>query len=695
MPKRKKNEGIDAERISDLFAKYGVAVPDELATKAPTIRGADDVYITSREYKIFTREEPSYWKKQYEKLCGRAEKILPVTIPDEDYKALVKAIEITELKVTPTGISSFSLFVLFGTILVALFMFFFSVLLTILVGILGYSLYSYLRNYPIRKVQDAQIKASGESILAVLYLVIYMRHTPNLEAAVKFASDNLTGTLANSFRKLLWDVQSRKYKNVSEAFDSYTEEWGKFNKPFTDSIYLIEASLYQTDAERRKELLNRALDRILDGTFDDMSQYAHGLKTPVDTLYTIGIILPVLGLVMFPMMAAFMSDVLPTTSLVILYNIFLPVLVYMFEKMIFTKRPVGFPVPDISGHPDVPRPGYFRWGKKEVKAFPIAVAIFVLFSLPFIAYIQNPPTTPSEIDVAVSMLPILGLGGAVYFYTKKLSSARMKIMKEVTRIERDLSDALFQLGMRIGEGYPPEVAIQRVKEVMRNTEVANFFEIIIGNMKRLGHSFEQAIFDRNYGAIRLYPSPMLKSVMEVLVSSSKKSLEITSVSLINIARYLQNIDRINSKIQDILSETVSGLKFQASVITPIITGVVVGMTSLIIIIVSMLSSKIEELSAASGGQVGPWALGLFAASGATPLYIFQPIVGIYLLQVVILIAILDADIETNGHPIWRNASIASLTLPAVILYTVIGLLLTIVFGGLGKLSLAVGGNFGV
>jgi len=683
-------EGVTDELVEKLFKKYGANKPTEEEMKMSA-----ETYIRSREYKIFTKREENKWVRRYEKWCAKAQKILPVSVTEEEKKIVNKAIEISDLKVTPEGVASFS-FIVFAIFLVfSLITALISPLFMILFAVIGYAVFNYLKKYPKKAVENAQVKASGETILAVLYLVIYMRHTPNMEAAVKFASDNLTGPLANSFRKLLWDVQSRKYKNISEALDAYTKEWGEFNKPFTDAIYLIESSMYQTKEEHRKDLLNRALDRILDGTFERMSTYAHSLKTPVDTIYTMGIILPVLGLVMFPMLAAFMSDMVKPQTIAIFYNIMLPIFVLFFEKLIFMKRPVGFPTPDISNHPDMPKKGCFKMGGKNVKAWPISLLILLIGVIPFIMYLTNAPSQPSEKDIFISLLPIFGIAFSIWFYTKNISAPRLKILKKVTSVEKELADALFQLGMRIGEGNPPEIAVQKVAAVMRESETAMFFKKITVNMKRLGYSFERAIFDENYGAILFYPSPMLKSVMEVLVSSSNKSLEVAAVSMINIARYLQNIGRINDKVVDILSDTVSGIKFQASVITPIVSGVVVGLTSLIIIILSLLSSKMEELSALSGGDLGPWALGMFSMSGSVPLYLFQPIVGIYLIEIVLLIGSLDADIETNGHPLYRNNIISKLILPAVIIYAIVGVALTVIFGGLGKAALAIGGSFGV
>ena len=46
-----------------------------------------------------------------------------------------------------------------------------------------------------------RLDASSEMVLCIFYIVTYMRHTSNLENALKFASDHLTGPLALDLKK--------------------------------------------------------------------------------------------------------------------------------------------------------------------------------------------------------------------------------------------------------------------------------------------------------------------------------------------------------------------------------------------------------------------------------------------------------------------------------------------------------------
>ena len=88
----------------------------------------------------------------------------------------------------------------------------------------------YLRNYPKRLLRIRRSKVGTEMILAVLYIVIYMKNISNLEAAIKFAAENLEGPLPNDFAKLLWDVSVKNYTDIIDALSNYLEQWKDYNE---------------------------------------------------------------------------------------------------------------------------------------------------------------------------------------------------------------------------------------------------------------------------------------------------------------------------------------------------------------------------------------------------------------------------------------------------------------------------------
>ena len=77
------------------------------------------------------------------------------------------------------------------------------------------------------------------------------------------------------------------------------DTWKKWNIEFIEAFHLIEGSLYEGEESRRLNALDKSLDVILDETYEKMLHYAHNLQNPITMLHMLGIILPILGLVIF------------------------------------------------------------------------------------------------------------------------------------------------------------------------------------------------------------------------------------------------------------------------------------------------------------------------------------------------------------------------------------------------------------
>jgi hypothetical protein len=90
-------------------------------------------------------------------------------------------------------------------------------------------------------------------------------------------------------------------------------------------------------------------------------------------------------------------------------------------------------------------------------------------------------------------------------------------------------------------------------------------------MKMLGFTFGQAFFDKEYGAIRYYPSRLIKSIMKTVVESTKKGVGTASVAMLSISKYLKGLHDTQEEVQENLSDTLNSLKFQSYFLTPLIS----------------------------------------------------------------------------------------------------------------------------
>src|SRR3989344_3553105 len=516
---------LDKEKLLSLMEIYKKHLEKELGAKIEDAPAKS----TTKEYQEFKADFLPKHMTIYEKLCNLSEKIIKIKPDPKRAAEIQEAIDIIHLGITPTGAVSFSILIpivsaVFGSLLA--FLIFNSMFFVLIAVITALVMIKPLGKAPEFMANNWRLKASNQMVLCIFYTVTYMRHTSNLEKAIEFASQHLALPLSLDLKKVLWDVETEKYSTIKESLDMYLETWKKCNVEFIEAFHLIESSLYEPEESRRLNALDKSLDVILDETYEKMLHYAHNLQNPITMLNMLGIILPILGLVILPLVVSFMENV-RWYHLGVLYNVVLTVIVYYLGKNILSKRPTGYGDTDIAED----NPGLKKYrnilikiGKNEVQITPLVISIsiavvFLLIGLsPLIMHLLGLPdfgfgeedattsfgqkfcfleyrtsSTTGEIigpyglgaTLASLMIP-LGIGLAMGLYYRLRSKNVIKIRNKAKQLELEFAAALFQLGNRLGDNLPVEIAVGKVAEVMEGTISGSFFQLVSLNIRRLG-----------------------------------------------------------------------------------------------------------------------------------------------------------------------------------------------------------------
>src|SRR3989338_7549186 len=323
---------IDKQKLLDLMQIYKAHLEKELGAKLEEQPSKP----TTREYQEFKAEFLPKHMTLYENLCNLSEKLLKIKPDAKKAEALQEAINITHLGITPAGAVSFSFLIplvsaIFGSLLAFLI---FDSMFFVFLFLIG----TVISIKPIGKVPEFlannwRLKASNQMVLCIFYVVTYMRHTSNLENAIEFASEHLSPPLSLDLKKVLWDVETETYPSIKDSLESYLSTWKKYNMEFIESFHLIESSLYEGSETRRVGALDKSLSVMLDETYEKMLHYAQNLKSPLTMLHMLGIILPILGLVILPLVVSF-SENIKWYHLAMLYDIILPIGVFYLSKTI-------------------------------------------------------------------------------------------------------------------------------------------------------------------------------------------------------------------------------------------------------------------------------------------------------------------------------------------------------------------------
>jgi len=198
----------------------------------------------------------------------------------------------------------------------------------------------------------------------------------------------------------------------------------------------------------------------------------------------------------------------------------------------------------------------------------------------------------------------------------------------------------------------------------------NFFSIANQNMQQLGMSLEKAIFDRKRGALIFYPSSLISTSMKILIESVKKGLQVAARSLMSISDYVKNIDKINLRLRDLLAEVVSDMKSNMTFLAPLLSGVVVGLATMITTILSKLQTFQEitgsnEISGIGNiNQINDF----FQLDKMIPPYFIQLTIGIYLIEIVFILTITLVTVDSGKDTLKEKYDLSRYLRSSMLLY---------------------------
>ena len=667
----------DKQSIDEILKKHAARIEQSIKTEA-----VQDVNF-SQSYTKF-REEMSPELSKYERWCHTLGNIIKLKVSKKDEDKIRRYLEIAHLNLEPwqpitlSVVAFISVFIIGLLVSVSISLFRgglenFPVFLLVLIVVFAMFLFYFINGYPARLANKWRLKASSQMVPAILYIVVYMRHTPNLEKAIAFASQHLQYPLALDFKKVFYNVEVGKFSTIKESLDNYLDKWKDYSIEFIESFHLIESSLFEPDDAKRIATLEKSLQVVLDGVYDKMLKFTHEVRSPLTNVYMLGVVLPTLGLALLPLASAMLGDFLRWYHVLILFNLIIPFFVFYLTDKILFLRPGGYGETQLlERNPLYPA---YKSNKPYFRAFFICLPFFIIGLLPLIFQYTPLPSllglkqdyTFSELGIGLfgseSVFGFINVGGKMtgpfgigalilgVFFTlgialffsmafKEKTQGLIKERQKTKQLEIEFNNSLFQLGNRIGNGTPPELVFSKVAESSKGLKTEDFFRRVNYNVMQMGMSVEGAVFDERRGALVYYPSDLIATSMKILVESAKKGLMIAALSLISISEYVKNINKITDRLRDMLAEIISDMKSNMPFLAPLLSGIVVGLAAMITAILSKLN--LTQLGGDTGAIAGIGnlnaILNIFDMTKMIPPYFLQIIIGIYIIQIIFILS---------------------------------------------------------
>lgn len=528
-------------------------------------------------------------------------------------------------------------------------------------SIVGYLIYHYM-NYPLVKAEEEKRNSLAYLPAIVGYLTMYLKLVPNLERAIQFAAEQGEGHLAQDLRKIIWDTNLGIYSSMSEGLDYLAYRWKAYSMDFKEAVMMIKSAMVEDNEARRSELLDKTTDNLLESIKLKMESYARGLSQPSLVLFYIGVLLPLLLVIILPIGSVFAK--LPFSNpyvLFVLYDVVIPLFVFMYAKKISRQVPLLYKSPVIpDGFKGVPKKGNFKIGNFEMNLYVvlslifiigIALSVFIQYqfgttlekvmikdNLPQ-KYIDNPNSyfqmladnyiassgkqiakESGEYQQIIDTQKLLyslkaGHDTTPYFilygfaiiltliialYCLLTAMYKKKVQDYYMDMESNFREVLFILASRLSEGKPMETALKDTMQFFPDLVISqDLLAKTVDNINLLGMPLEQALYDPLFGALRNNPSLMIKNNMKIISDSSSLGVNTVAKTILSISVQLKNIDDIKIAVSKLTDDVRQMMSTMASMIAPAVLGMVSAIQKVVILTLSSLGSSGTSVSTSS------------------------------------------------------------------------------------------------
>ncbi|MFH1200072.1 MAG: type II secretion system F family protein [Candidatus Micrarchaeota archaeon] len=671
------------QRPESLYVRRGEEIEDEAVEKAT----AEPLFVKITRY--FGAKNAAYGKgAKFTTEQHALFEFLQWNISAEEFYAASKALLLYGVTLGAVLAAVFFLFI--GPGLTSdLSMLSLGALLCVFVPLIGAV---YFQQYPKMAANHERMMSLAYTPEIVNYLVMSLRLNPNLERAVEFAANHGRGKIADELKELVWDVQIGNFHSVEEGLDAMAYRWGGYSDDFKHALMLIRSSSLETDTTRRVELLEKASADVLEGSREKMDIYARNLHQPTVFLYYFGILLPLMLAIILPIAAAFVKNIpiAKAEAIFAIYCVLIPGGIWIYGGSILGGRPPTYIPPQISErYPGLPKRGNMRIAGIQFSYTLAAIAVFALTlfaamtadsmnaaSIPFYnrdaALASIPHVVIKEIGVTLYSFGILGsilaisFGISVYLYGKY--GERKKVQDEIREMEAEFKDATYVLASRLGENRPLEDALAYSIEFLPKSKIGErVFKRVLENITLLGMTLEAASFDRAYGAMRNLPSQSIRSGMRLTIDSVELGVNVAAKSLMSLSFQMRNAQKIDETLKRLLSDITTLLSTMAMFVVPVVIAVVSSLQTIIINSLSGVSvGDVTEGTGASSANIPGMSSGglnsILNTSGlkesaASPGE-FLLFMGIYVVEVVILLTYFNAQVEDTNNKLHTYMSIS-------------------------------------
>lgn len=438
-----------------------------------------------------------------------------------------------------------------------------------------------------------------------------MHVTPAPERAAAFAAETGESGLAASLERHV-----RAAGPTGDAgLESFAGEWEEWFPSLGRALALVEAA-GSVPPDRRGDVLDRALDAVLEGVRTRTQEYARRITGPATALYAFGVLLPTALVALLPAARTAGLAVTPL-SVAVVYDLAVPLVVVAAGAWLLAHRPVAFPPPRVTpAHPAVEN----AISRRTALLFGGGAAVLGWLTAARVAPGWGPPL------VAVGW----GVGGPLWLYFRPVRG----VHERVRAAERELPDVLALLGRRVAAGESIERAVEAASEDVGGP-VGETLADGARRQRRLQVGVEGAFLGQR-GVLGHLPSQRLRASFSMVALAGREGRP-AGRALLSLSEHVGQLQRVEADARAELDSVCNTLRSTGTTFGPLVAGATVALAA----------------GMTGGGFIGgsgmPWLGG---------------VVGVYVILLAALLPALAVGLERGfdpslvGHAVGRALCVA-------------------------------------
>lgn len=498
--------------------------------------------------------------------------------------------------------------------------------------------------YPSNIYYTQQIMEYSEEMLrAILHLSTYIQTGSSMEYAYLQTEKNIHGILKKQFKEINTMLERKQESTLGDAMHHYIDVWSDVNPQFVKGIRLLQIAGLSPEKERDR-LIKETVETLMVDYQVLGKRSAEELSKNTKMLIAGGVLMPILSLLVLPILAVFMPQVVRPEVIAFLYVVFFPIVI-LVASLSFASKRIQVDTIRLEDHKDwTPMPRKFIY----ISLF--FAIVFAFPSIPSMVSVLGDPSAHLDNFLFFFLAWMLGAGLAlgVKTYTAYYVRRYEKLWSEIDEVEKDLPFILQSFSTYYTLNTPFEKVVEGVVE---DYERLGFHDSpVVKGFKEIQKKIYTSKMDIDTliqtETKEIFPSQKVRNVISQIVSFEGVSQESAAKAARTVRQQVINTYKLDDYIKTLLSDTVGMIRMSASMLAPLLCASAVIMTYAILRSTDFITAQLEAITQVFGGDGFDLEL-IDTSEVISPIFI-AGIIGVYLVLITIVLSIFQTQINTGS-----------------------------------------------